>query len=76
VTTAVALVVGIPAGIVVGRLAWRAFADELGVAAGPVIPLRWVAATLVGGLVVALVAAALPARIAARIDPAAVLRSE
>jgi predicted lysophospholipase L1 biosynthesis ABC-type transport system permease subunit len=76
VTMATALVVGVPAGVVLGRLAWRAFAAQLGVAAGPVVPAGWIVVTVVGGLVVALVAAAVPARVASRIDPAAVLRSE
>ena len=39
VTMAVALACGIPVGIALGRVAWRAFADQLGVAAGPVVPL-------------------------------------
>jgi ABC-type antimicrobial peptide transport system permease subunit len=75
-TMAVALACGIPVGIALGRVAWRAFADRLGVAAGPVVPLGWIAATVVGGLAVALVAAAVPARTAASVDPATVLRSE
>jgi predicted lysophospholipase L1 biosynthesis ABC-type transport system permease subunit len=75
-TMVVALGVGLPVGIALGRLAWRAFADQLGVAAGPVVPLGWIGATIAGGLAVALVAAALPARTAARVDPAVVLRSE
>ncbi|HEV7758288.1 MAG TPA: ABC transporter permease [Acidimicrobiales bacterium] len=76
VTMTVALAVGVPVGVALGRLAWRAFADQLGVAAGPVVPLGWLAATVAGGLTVALVAAALPARTASRIDPATTLRSE
>jgi hypothetical protein len=76
VTMAVALAVGVPVGVALGRLAWRAFADQLGVAAGPVVPLGWIAATVAGGLTVALAAAALPARTASKIDPATTLHSE
>ena len=75
-TMVVALVVGVPVGVATGRLAWRAFADQLGVAAGPVVPVGWVVATVAGGFVVALLAAAVPARAASRVDPATILRSE
>jgi hypothetical protein len=75
-TMVVALAAGIPVGVALGRLAWRAFADQLGVAAGPVVPLGWIAVTVAAGAGVALLAAALPARAAARVRPATVLRSE
>jgi len=75
-TMVVALVIGVPVGLALGRLAWRAFADQLGVAAGPVVPVWWVAVTVAGGFVVALLAAAVPARAASRVDPATILRSE
>lgn len=75
-TMVVALVIGVPVGVALGRLAWRAFAGQLGVAAGPVVPVWWVVATVAGGFVVALLAAAVPARVASRVDPATVLRSE
>lgn len=75
-TMAVALVIGVPVGVALGRIAWRAFAGQLGVAAGPVVPVWWVVATVAGGFVVALLAAAVPARAASRVDPATILRSE
>jgi FtsX-like permease family len=71
-----ALVLGVPLGVVAGRLAWRAFASQLGVVPDPSTPGLWVLVTVAGGLVVALLAAAVPARVAARASPAAGLRSE
>jgi ABC-type lipoprotein release transport system permease subunit len=62
--------------VVVGRLAWRSFAQRLGVATDPSISVGWILATVAGGLLLSLVAAAVPARTAARATPGAVLRSE
>jgi putative ABC transport system permease protein len=73
---AVALVAGVPLGVVIGRLTWKAFAGQLGVVPDPSSPLAWIAFTVVGGFVLALVAAALPARLAAVTLPSAGLRSE
>jgi hypothetical protein len=75
-TMAGALVVGVPLGIVVGRVAWRAFAAELGVVTDPSMPGLWIVGAVVGALVVTVVAAVVPARVAARTHPADVLRSE
>jgi hypothetical protein len=73
---AAALAFGAPLGIAAGRVTWQAFASRLGIVTDPSIPLSWVAATVVGSFVVALGATALPALAAARIQPAAVLRTE
>jgi hypothetical protein len=75
-TVIAALAVGLPLGVVVGRLAWRAFAIELGVATEPSVPLGWIAVTIAGALVIAALAAAFPARVAARTHPADALRAE
>jgi hypothetical protein len=75
-TMLAALVVGVPAGIVIGRLAWRAFASGLAVVQPPSTPVLLVLATVAGALVVAIVAASVPARMAARARPAVVLRTE
>lgn len=71
----IALLVGIPLGVAVGRWAWVTLADQLGVLAVPVIP--WPALVLLvpSTLVIAVALALFPARIAARTPPATVLRA-
>jgi hypothetical protein len=73
---AVALLVGVPIGVAVGRWVWTLFAEELGVVVQPRIP--WLALVIVvpAAVLVANVVAALPAAAAARTRPAVVLRSE
>jgi hypothetical protein len=71
-----AIAIGVPGGILLGRFLWQSFASELGVLQTVSVPLQWVAATIVGAFAVALVASAFPARVAARIAPAAALRAE
>lgn len=73
---AVALVVGVPLGVALGRTTWRLLMDSLGAAAGPAVPLAPLLAVAVGTVVAANVIAALPARSAARTHPAAILHSE
>jgi hypothetical protein len=75
-TTFGGVVVGIPLGIIIGRVAWRAFASELGVGTASTTPVLWIVATGVGAAVVALLAASRPARVAAGTKPTAPLRSE
>jgi ABC-type antimicrobial peptide transport system permease subunit len=78
-TTTVALigiVIGVPAGIAIGRLVWRLFADNLGVVPVPVVAGWVLAAVALGTLVVANLLAIGPALAAARTRPAALLRSE
>jgi hypothetical protein len=75
-TMVAAVVIGVPLGVAAGRVAWRAFAFRLGVAAEPTTPVWWIVATVAGSLVLAVVVAVYPARLAARIDPATVLRTE
>lgn len=72
----VALCIGVPLGVMVGRWTWTALADDLGTVAEPIIP---VIAFVVGVPFVLLVAnlvAYVPGRIAAGLRPAAALRSE
>ena len=52
-TMGTALAISVPLGVILGRLAWRAFADRLGVLTDPsTSPLVLLAASL-GGLVIA-----------------------
>jgi ABC-type antimicrobial peptide transport system permease subunit len=73
---AVALAIGIPLGLVVGRVTWSRFASNIGVVAGVVWPTIGIAAVGAGALLVGNLAAAFPARSAARTRAAVVLRSE
>jgi hypothetical protein len=72
----VGLVVGVPLGIVVGKVIWGLIADDLGVSPSAAVPLLALAAVVLAVLLVANVVAAVPARVAARIRPSVVLRSE
>jgi ABC-type lipoprotein release transport system permease subunit len=71
-----ALAIGIPIGVAVGRLAWSAFATQLGTVAEPRVPLITVLLAVPAVLLACNVVASLPARRAARTPAALVLRSE
>ncbi len=72
----IGLVVGVPLGIVAGRLVWALIADDLGVSSSAAMPTLALLAVALGVLLVVNVAAAVPARTAARTRPSVVLRSE
>ena len=73
--TGVALGLGIPVGLVCGRVAWRLFAGQLGIQ--PVVVLPAIVALVVpAALVLAVAVAAVPGESAARTRPAEILRSE
>lgn len=74
--TAVALVIGIPAGLLCGRVAWLIFAYRLGILPVLTVPLSQFAVVAGGALVLAVAIAALPGESAARARPTQVLRSE
>jgi putative ABC transport system permease protein len=74
--TVAALLVGMPLGIVAGRLAWRSFAAQLGVVTDPTVPLVAIAGVAAGWLLVAVAAGAHPGRAAAKVPSAEALRSE
>ena len=74
--TALCAAIGIPLGIVLGRRLFTAFADNMGVVDDPALPVAAIAIGAIGIIVVANVAAAIPARRARRIHAAALLNSE
>jgi putative ABC transport system permease protein len=76
VFVALALVVGVPLGIGLGRWSWRLIADQLGVVSAPRVPVPAIIALVPAALLVANLAAAVPGWLAARIRPAEALRAE
>jgi predicted lysophospholipase L1 biosynthesis ABC-type transport system permease subunit len=64
--TLLALAVGLPIGVVLGRIAWIAFAEQLGVASDPQLPLALLAAAAAGLLLLANLVGEWPARTAGR----------
>ena len=72
----IAVVVGVPLGIAVGRWLWTSYAESIGVI--PVAKVAWLPVVLVvpAALALANVIAVLPARAAARTPAAEVLRTE
>jgi hypothetical protein len=73
---AIGLVLGIPAGIIVGRLLWSVVATGLGVDTAIDLPWLAIVLTIPAALVLVNLLALLPARAAARTSPAIVLRTE
>ena len=71
-----ALVIGVPAGIVCGRLGWLIFAHQLGITPVLAVPSAELLVMAAGWLAAAVVIAALPGEAAVRSRPAQVLRSE
>ncbi|MBV9412235.1 MAG: ABC transporter permease [Acidimicrobiia bacterium] len=72
----VALLVGIPLGAAGGRWVWQLFADRIGVAPAPHVPLVTLLLFVPVAVVVANLLAAGPGLIAGRLKPAPVLRTE
>jgi putative ABC transport system permease protein len=72
----IAAVIGIPIGIAIGRWGWNIFSEQVGVVPEPVTPVVFALLLIPATLLFANVIAALPARIAGRLRPAPVLRTE
>jgi hypothetical protein len=67
---------GILAGVVVGRLAWSATAESMGAPEVHAAPILAIVLVLAGAVLVAVLVATVPAQIASRTHPALVLRAE
>ena len=72
----IALVVGLPLGVAVGRWSWQLFGSGLGIPPGAGLPVGLVLLTLPTVLIIANAVALWPGRSAARVSPAQTLRAE
>ena len=72
----ISLAIGLPLGAILGRVAWRAFVNQLGYVPITIIPLVATLLAIPAALVLANIIASIPARAAARTEPAVVLRAE
>jgi len=73
---AVALLIGLPLGLLLGRLAWNVFAENLGTVATSAVPVVTTLVAIPVTLAFANIVAAVPAWLAGRTRPAAALRAE
>jgi len=72
----IAVLVGVPLGLVVGRLGWTALANGIGSPTPAIVPVPLISAGIVAVVLVANVVGAVPAGRARRVRPAETLRSE
>jgi ABC-type antimicrobial peptide transport system permease subunit len=72
----VALLAGLPLGVLAGRQAWAAFANAAGIVPAPDIPMALILLTIPVTLLIAVLIALWPGWRAARLRPAAVLWTE
>lgn len=73
---AIALAVGVPLGIAAGRWGWTLFASQVHVIDESVVPVLAVGVAIPAAVLLANLLAAIPGRVAARLQPARLLRSE
>ncbi|HJT38380.1 MAG TPA: FtsX-like permease family protein, partial [Actinomycetota bacterium] len=71
-----AAAIGLAGGVIGGRWLWTFFGTHLGLRPAPTLPLLLLVLVVPGAFVVANLIAAVPARAAARTEPALVLRTE
>ena len=72
----VALLIGLPLGVISGRRGWNVFADRLGVVPAVAIPIFAIVLAVPATILVANLLAVVPGRMASRLRPGPVLRSE
>ena len=76
VAVGIGTVIGVPLGIITGRVLWNLFARAIGVVPAPSVPASAIVLIVVGSLVLANLVAAVPGRLAARTPTALLLRAE
>jgi predicted lysophospholipase L1 biosynthesis ABC-type transport system permease subunit len=74
--TVAGVLLGVPAGVIVGRAVWERIASGTGLGSTDVVPVLALFAIVVLSIAVVNAVAVVPGRMAARTPPAAVLRSE
>lgn len=76
VDVAIGALWGVAGGVLVGRWLWDLFARSIDVVPAPSVPVVSIVLVFVGALVLANIIAAVPGGLAARTNPASVLKSE
>jgi hypothetical protein len=76
VAVGIGVVVGVPLGIIVGRILWDLFATEIHAVPAPSVPALSVVLICVGALVLANIVAAIPGRVTERTSTALLLSAE
>jgi hypothetical protein len=76
VVVTLALVIGLPLGLLLGRYAWNVFAEDLGTVVDAAVPIGAAFVAVPVALVLGMLVATIPAWIAGRVRPATDLRSE
>jgi ABC-type antimicrobial peptide transport system permease subunit len=76
VAVALGTVIGVPLGIILGRILWNLFAHEIDAIPAPTVPVASIVLIVLGGIVLANIVAAVPGRIAAQTPTALLLRAE
>lgn len=74
--TALAVVIGLPLGVIIGRWAWALFAGAVAISEATKVPWLWVGLAAPIAVLVANIIAFGPGWVGGRLKPATILRSE